>query len=213
MKKANLNYSEESVRIHREAGRGAAGFSLLELVIVVAIILTLAGFLIPGLMQALYNTQLKNAASEVADFMQQAKILAAKNNGTYSLGYRVLKGDQQVFIDFNNNGILDPNEPVITLPNQITAAPGAPTGSNGQPTPYKLATDTSTGNPCDNTCTMAFSPRGLPCNYSTPPTCSTPAATYFVYYFTSTRTKVWSAVLVTKTGRSKSLTWNGTSWN
>lgn len=200
-------------RISKTARIGALGFSTIELVVVVAIILVIAGFTIPNLLQSWTNAQLRTAASEVSDLMQQAKITAAKNNATYSLGFQLVNGKQKVFIDLNNNGVLDNNEPVLELSSQINAAAGAPAGGAGQPTPFRLTTDTSTGTPCDNTCTLAYSPRGLPCNYSAPPTCSTPAATYFVYYFTNVRTGGWSAVLVTKTGRSKALLWGGNSWN
>lgn len=213
MKKNETHCQAGRSELLRKSTNSLTGFSTIELLVVMFIVLTTAGFVVPGLMQSVYNTQLRNSASEVSDLMQQAKILSAKNNGTYPLRYQVVNGYQRVFIDFNNNGVLDGNEPVIALGNQVFAAAGAPSGSNGQPTPYKLTTDTSSGTPCDNTCTLAYSPRGLPCNYSTPPTCSTPAATYFVYYFTSSRTQGWAAVLVTKTGRSKSLSWNGNSWN
>ena len=213
MKKNDTRFQFGRSEVLRKSANSLRGFSTIELLVVVFIVLTTAGFVVPGLMQSVYNTQLRNGASEVSDLMQQAKILAAKNNGTYPLRYQVVTGVQKVFVDLNNNGVLDGNEPVIALGNQVVAAAGAPSGSGGQPTPYKLTTDTTSGTPCDNTCTLAFSPRGLPCNYSTPPTCSTPAASYFVYYFTSTRTQGWSAVLVTKSGRSKALSWNGNSWN
>jgi hypothetical protein len=140
-------------------------------------------------------------------------MLAAKNNATYSVRYQVLNGVQRIFVDLNNNGTLDAGEPYIDLGRQITAAAGKPSGSGGQPTPYVLAGDTTSGTPCDNTCILAYSPRGLPCNYSNPPTCSTPAASYFVYYFQDSRPNGWTAVYVTKAGRSKSLLWNGSSWN
>jgi Tfp pilus assembly protein FimT len=192
------------------------GFSTVELTIVVAIILIVGGLVLPNITQIWYNMELKSVTAQTADLMQQARMLAAKNNQTYPIGFRVNNGVQQVYIDLNRNGSLDVGEPYIDLGRTIVAASGAPNGSNGRPSAYTFAMDTSSGTPCDNTCTLAFHPRGLPCKYDTttsPPTCSTPAASYFVYYFQDQRPNGWSAVLVTKAGRTKSLLWNGSSWH
>jgi Tfp pilus assembly protein FimT len=197
----------------REKGKSRlAGFSTIELVLVLGIMLIVAGFVIPSAVQTWYAMELRASAAEVSDLMQQARMLAAKKNATYPIRYQLANGVQQAYIDLNNNNALDVGEPNVLLA-RMTAAAGAPTGGAGQPSPYVLAGDTSTGTPFDNTNTLAFSPRGLPCNYSAPPTCSTPAASYFVYYFQDGRPNGWSAVLVTKAGRSKILMWNGSTWH
>lgn len=192
--------------------RKEAGFSAVELTVVVAIILIVAGIALPNMFQVWYDMQLRTATGQVSDLMQQARMLAAKNNAIYPVRYQVNNGKQQAYIDLNNNGALDAGEPVIDLATSVVAAAGAPGGSGGAPSSYVLATDTTSGTPYDNTNTLAFSPRGLPCDYSAPPACSTPAASYFVYYFQDARPNGWSAVLVTKAGRSKALGWNGSTW-
>jgi prepilin-type N-terminal cleavage/methylation domain-containing protein len=199
-------------RGNRHGRSTAKGFSLPELCVVILIALIIAGIAIPSAIQTWYNMQLRSASAEVANLMQQTRMLAAKNNATYPIRYNVLNGVQRIFIDLNNNGTLDAGEPFIDLGRQIIAAAGAPTGS-GQPTPYALPGDTTSGTPCDNTCILAFSSRGLPCNYTNPPTCTTPSPSYFVYYFQDGRPNGWTAVYVTKAGRSKSVLWSGTSWN
>lgn len=192
--------------------RSERGLSLTELVVVVAIVLVIAAIAIPNGVTAWYNAQLRASAAELSDYMQQMRIQAARRNATYNLQYQTVSGLQQVSVqDASGNVIGTP----INLPRQFSMASGAPTGS-GQPTAYTLATDTTSGTPCDNTCTLAFSSRGLPCKYdtsTTPATCSTPAATYFVYYIINGRPNGWAAVLVTKAGRTKPMVWNGTSWN
>jgi len=198
----------------KRRGRQAAetGISLVEISVTLLIALIIAAIAIPNMMSAWYDIQLRGAASQVADLMQQARMLAAKNNTIYSVRFQVNNGVQRAYIDLNNNGALDAGEPYIDLGRQIFAAAGAPNGGNGLPTPYVLVGDSTAGNPCDNACILAFSSRGLPCNYTNPPTCTTPAATYFVYYFQDNRPTGWSAVAVTKAGRSKTILWNGTSW-
>jgi len=188
------------------------GFSTLELLVVIAIILVVGGITLPGMVQTWYNLQLRSTTAEVADLMQRSRMQAARANVTpgIPIRYRVTGQMQQVYADFNNNGTWDVGEPIISLP-RISAAAGAPSGGAGVPPAYIDTMDTTSGTPCDNTCTLAFSPRGLPCNL-VGAICTTPSASYFVYYFQDNRPNGWAAVLVSKAGRTKTLVWNGTSW-
>jgi prepilin-type N-terminal cleavage/methylation domain-containing protein len=192
--------------------RSERGLSLTELVVVVAIVLVIAAIAVPNAVTAWYSAQLRASAAELSDYMQQARVLATRKNATYKLQYQTVSGLQQVYINDASGTVIGTP---INLPRQFSMASGAPTGSP-QPTAYTLSTDTTSGTPCDNTCTLAFSSRGLPCKYdstTTPATCTTPAATYFVYYLINGRPNGWAAVLVTKAGRTKAMVWNGTSWN
>ena len=187
------------------------GFTLVELMVVVMLVIVIAAFSIPKVIQFWQDWQLRSAAAEVADLTQQARMNAARANATDPVRFQMNGGLQQVYIDLNNNSALDANEPYIELPQSVTGASGAPTGSGGQPSAYTLVGDTSSGTPFDNSNVIAYSPRGLPCNYSSS-VCATPAASYFVFYFKDSRTNDWAAVLVTKSGRSKVLMWNVGAW-
>ncbi|HVH70547.1 MAG TPA: prepilin-type N-terminal cleavage/methylation domain-containing protein [Candidatus Dormibacteraeota bacterium] len=188
--------------------QGQTGFSILELVVVIVITLVVAGITVPSAVQTWQNMQLRAASAQVADLMQHARLQAARTNTTIPIRYQLANGMQQVYLDYNNNGVWDQQtEPLIIIP-KMTAAAGAPNGGAGAPTAY--VDPTSPGQPCDNTCTLAFSPRGLPCNL-VGVACTTPAASSFVYYFQNGNNG-WSAVLVSKAGRTKALVWNGTSW-
>jgi prepilin-type N-terminal cleavage/methylation domain-containing protein len=187
------------------------GFTLMEIMVVASLILIISAFSIPKLIQFWQDWQLRSAAAEVAALTQQTRISAARANATYPMRFRMVGSLQQVYIDLNNNSALDTNEPYIDLPQSVTGASGAPSGGAGQPSAYTLVGDTSSGTPFDNSNVIAYSPRGLPCNYSSS-VCATPAASYFVFYFQDSRTNDWAAVLVTKSGRSKVLQWNGGAW-
>lgn len=193
------------------SGMRQGGFTILEITIALAIMMIVAAIAIPNLMQAWADMELRSVGTQVADLMQLARMRAAKNNATYPVRYQVTNGVQQVYVDLNNNGALDNLEPYIDLPRSIALTAGPPNG-NGQPSAFVYTADTTSGTPYSNTDILAFSPRGLPCNYDNPPTCSTPSITYFVYYFQDARPNGWSAVLVTKAGRTKTLTWNGSGW-
>ncbi len=189
-----------------------------ELVIVIGIILVIAAVAIPNGIRVWYNMELRATGDQVAGLMQQARLLAAKNNSYYTVCYQMNGGLQSVYLTqvtlSSTSACTFSTKYTIDLARLITAASAAPTGTN--PSPYTLTGDTSSTTPCDNTCTLAFSPRGLPCKFdtsTTPATCSTPASSYFVYYFNASSANGYAAVLVTKAGRTRALTWNGSAWN
>jgi prepilin-type N-terminal cleavage/methylation domain-containing protein len=198
------------------------GFSVVELVVVVSVVLILVAILIPNVMLAVTDLKLRASAGDLAGLMQQARILAAKNNDTYAIQYGIRNGAQIAFVDLNKNGAWDAtvtingvitNEPLIEFGGTAVPAPGAPSGGGGEPPAYVLAGDTGAGS-YDNTNTLGYTGRGLPCNYVAG-TCNTPPALYFVYYLKTTAVGQagWAAVVVTKSGRCKIVTWNGATWN
>jgi prepilin-type N-terminal cleavage/methylation domain-containing protein len=206
----------------------ASGFSLIELLIVVFVVLVVMAIAIPNVLLAVSNLRLRSSAGDLAGLMQQARIMAAKNNPTtpiavYPIRYGVRNGAQIAYIDLNGDGAWSPtvtvngvtmSEPLIQFSGTVVPAAAAPTAAPGVPGPYVLAGDTGVGS-YDNTRVLAYTPRGFPCDYTAPPTCNTPSATYFVYYLTDRRpgTPGWAGVVVTKAGRTKVVSWNGTAWN
>ncbi len=205
------------------------GFSLVELMLVLFVTSVLAAITLPNIMLTVSNVKLRSTGADLAGLMQQARMMAAKNNPqvppVYAIRYAVLNGAQSAFVDLNGDGVWSANavvngitmsEPVFAFGKSVVPAPAPPTGTGGQPTPYVLVGDSSTGGPFTNANTLAFTPRGLPCDYSAPPACASPAPSYFVYYLTDTRSvgrPGWVAVVVTKGGRTKVMTWTGTIWN
>jgi len=207
-----LTMTEEYTK-HSRGNAASKGFSLTEIIIVLAIVMTMAGVAFPIFTKISYNIRLKSAATNLSGLMQQARILAARQNAIYTIAIPTAGG--KACIDLNLDGVCQSTEPVITFNSNITPATGAPNGSGGTPSAYVLVGDSGTGTPYDNATTLGYSARGLPCAYASS-TCSTPPTTYFVYYLNDSRpdgTTGWAAVVVTRTGRTKSYTWNGASWN
>ncbi len=197
----------------------ARGFSLIELLIVVFVVLVIGAMVIPNVLLAVTNIKLRASAGDLSGLIQQARTLAAKNNAPFVVLYGTRNGAQIAYVRDVRNGLggYATPEPLVEFSGTTVPAAGAPSGGGGQPTPYVLAGDTGTGS-YDNTSTLGYTGRGLPCKYdttTTPATCSTPAALYFVYYLTDTRPGQpgWAAVVVTKSGRCKIVTWNGATWN
>lgn len=191
---------------------GARGLSLLELLIVVGIGITIVAIAMPSFINTFYNIRLKSAASNLSALMQQARIEAARKNQIYSIAYNTASTPQQACIDANNNTVCDPGETVISFNLSISmSTTGAPSGA-GAPPAYVLVGDTA-GTTYTNTTVLGYSARGLPCAY-TAGTCATPAAGYFVYYIKDSRvgSTGWAGVVVTRSGRTKPIVWNGAAW-
>lgn len=189
----------------------ARGFSLLELIIVVGVSITVVAIAMPFFMRGLYNIRVKSAASNLSGLMQQARIQAARQNRIYTIAYNA--SPPQACIDANFNNACDTGETVITFSQSISiSTTGAPSGA-GAPSAYVLVGDTA-GTTYNNSTTLGYSARGLPCAYTTG-NCPTPAAGYFVYYIQDSRVGVsgWSAVVVSRSGRTKAIVWNGASWD
>ena len=195
--------------VHESGARFTRGFSLLELLIVVGISITIVAIAMPSFINAFYSIRLKTAASNLSALMQQARIQAARQNKVYTIAYKATP--PQACIDANKNGTCDATETVITFTQSISMSTGAPSGA-GAPSAYVLVGDTA-GTTYTNTTTLGYSARGLPCPY-TPGNCPTPAAGYFVYYIKDARvgSTGWAGVVVTRSGRTKPIIWDGASW-
>ena len=205
---------------HSEGAGPRRGFSLLELMIVVAITMTVMAVAVPKFLTAYYTLRLKAACADLSGLMQKGRIQAARENAVFQIVY-TNGSPNTAFVDMNNdqawnnpkptvNGVTQ-SEPGIFFAPTITMATGAPSGA-GAPPAYVLVGDTSTTN-YDNATTLGWSARGLPCAYSAG-VCATPPAGYFVYYVQDARPTGtgWGGVVVTRSGRTKVIIWNGTAW-
>jgi Tfp pilus assembly protein FimT len=194
----------------RESGaRLTRGFSLLELLIVVGISITIVAIAMPSFINAFYSIRLKSAASNLSSLMQQARIQAARQNRIYTIAYKA--SPPQACIDANFDQVCQATETVITFTQSISMSAGVPSGA-GAPPAYVLVGDTA-GTTYDNTTILGYSARGLPCAYAGG-ACATPAAGYFVYYIKDARvgSTGWAGVVVTRSGRTKPIIWDGASW-
>jgi prepilin-type N-terminal cleavage/methylation domain-containing protein len=191
-------------------GRQKAGFSALELLVSLAIVLIIAVFGIPQLLNATAFWKVRNAAADLSGLIQQGRMLAEKQNTTLAVYTGSVESSSSgAFVNCSlasttpcssggNGSSWQSGDPEIVFPGSVTNAPAssAPATVNPGFTPESAGT------------VLYFSSRGLPVKSS--------GTTYvltsgFVFYLTDGQH--WAAVSVSAAGRSKVWVFNGTAWS
>ena len=200
-----------------------SGFSLVELLVVMAIIMVVAAIATPSIMDTLNGIRLRSAASEVAGIMQQCRQLAVKNNKYYTVKPAVVTGARAAYVDVNYSNAFDAGapapEPMIQFPQNVSmVTAGAPNTAN------LLGQCCTTFVPQAATIQPSFNSRGLPCvGAANPPPANSLCnirdaggnTVGFVYYMNQTRAfgaVGWAAVSVTPAGRIRVWTYSGANW-
>lgn len=178
---------------------GSRGFSLLELMIVVGILLVISAVAIPKMFNSIALMRLRSATGRASGVIQDARMLAVKQNTYEKVLFTALPGSSSwvAYIDLDNSNSVQSTEPQAQLGGTIVYA-ASPTG------PPAMDTATLGFTPVTST-TVSFNPRGLPC--SAAGTC----AVGFAFYFTDGRS-AWAAVSVSPAGRIKTWMWTGSAW-
>jgi type IV fimbrial biogenesis protein FimT len=116
------------------------GFTLIELMIVIAIFGVLAGIMTPSFLAWRDRSKVRGDASELRAVFESTKLRAIKHNVNAVVTFPDTTS-YQAFVDTNNNGALDAGEDIIVT---RTLSPGV-----------TITTITFVGND------MAFNPRGM----------------------------------------------------
>ncbi len=200
-----------------------SGFSLIELLIVVALIMVVAAMATPNIMNAIYNIRLRGAAGEVAGLLQACRQTALHDNRYYTIKPATVTGAQGAYVDLNyNNGfdnVAPTPEPLIQFPANVNVvSAGAPNTAN------LIANCCATFTPQGAGILPSFNARGLPCvGLSNPPPANSLCnirdaggnTVGFVYFLNQTRpfgAVGWAAVSVTPAGRIRVWTYSGSTW-
>ena len=192
----------------------SAGFSLIELLVVVAVVLVISAFAIPTLTTTMDSIRVRGALGSASNLVQRCRIQAIKRNVYQRLHVSTVNGRVVLFITDGTDPAASPTQAGNSLSSQFWLSnefsiPGAPTG-----TPPKLTTLQMWGSNAVNLFENQdpyFNSRGMPCQVAGN-TCATTGGFVYYYQYQSTGRTKWSATSISPAGRIESWIWNGTSW-
>jgi Tfp pilus assembly protein FimT len=199
--------------------RGAPGFSLIELLIVLFVMMVGAALAIPTALTIVRSIRLSSSSSSYANLLQQARIRAVKDDKFYSVISVAAVGANppQAFVDVAGTGVYAAGDPVMVFAQGVTAMPYASgpglTNLEAQFLPagaLSIATiNTSAPGP-------TFGPRGLPCGpvVAAYTTCtSLNAPTSYITFLQNSQGGAWAAVTLTPAGRVREWRYDGANWS
>ena len=117
-----------------------AGYSLVEMMMTLAIGLVLVSVALPTMIGAIQGYRLNSVAQQVANLAELTRDSAIRRNSVISLRQVVQNGNGNtiLFVDLDGDGNLGPTEPLVMLPSDMQIANGQsltpPAASIGQPT-------------------------------------------------------------------------------
>jgi prepilin-type N-terminal cleavage/methylation domain-containing protein len=106
---------------HRQSPRN--GFSLVELVLSLAVLLVITTLAIPVVVRSLQTYQLNSTASQLAGMLKFAKFDAIRQNTKVSCQIKQSGSTWLVWVDSNGNGTPDGAEPQMIIGGSFTLLP------------------------------------------------------------------------------------------
>jgi len=203
---------KDTCTIHKRSGDG--GFSLLELIIVIAVILILAAMTVPKIMTEVDVVRVRYSATDLSGVLQRARMEAVRKNAVYSVQYTAGPPAIESIVDRNLAAPV-PAIPPAVLGSNVTSVYGAGSGAPGEAAFVASLNFTSlaaaaTGLP-------SFNARGLPCVRTSSTVCTQTLGQGFAFFLSGASAAganvTWSAVVVTPSGRCETWAYNGTNWN
>lgn len=197
------------------------GFSMIELLGVVIVLIIVAAFAVPNFLTMKHDISLRGAGSDFVNLVQAARIRAIQDDAVYSLN---IVGSE-AFVDLYSTGAWQGTgangaDPAIVMNSEVTlvAVASAPSSANlktlflpAGSTPNLYDGSPGTGTP------ITFGPRGLPCTSQTTTggtVCdSAGGPTAYWVFFKDTITGAYQAVTVSPAGRIRKWYYGGGGWN
>jgi prepilin-type N-terminal cleavage/methylation domain-containing protein len=182
-----------------------SGFTLTEMIVVVAIILAVAGMAIPNLTRAIDASRIKGSAQALAAAYQDARIRATQNDTSYQVLISPPGiSPAQICIDLDRDGTCSVGDPVTTFPGQVRVSNlGVPVPLGPAQLNYQTIDTEHSSAPGNG---LTWNAVGLPCQQSSAGTCIATGWVQYLQFFRGNGDVMYAAVTVSPTGRVKTWT-------
>ncbi|HWF13150.1 MAG TPA: prepilin-type N-terminal cleavage/methylation domain-containing protein [Candidatus Acidoferrales bacterium] len=199
------------------------GFSVVELMIVVVIVLIVAAISIPGFLTMIHNAKLQGAASDFGGLLQKARIRAVQDDVYYATYFTSSGTLLEAYVDVKKlvgSTALDATvDPMVSMSSEVSvvAAGSAPNTSALQGLFLPTGSTLTVNDGASSSSPVIFNSRGLPCtsiSVSGGTLCSS-SSTYTTAYwlfFQDNITHAWVAVTISPAGRIQKWRADGSSW-
>lgn len=200
--------------MRRHIRKRTGGFSLVELVIVAAIMVSIAALAAPSMFDVIGGAKLRSNMGDLSALFQYARSRAVKYNHVMSVSFEVKAGATRAYAkdpSTTSESESSKDNTEIWLSSEFSRV-ASPSGAGAPPTldsPTMWGTESTIA-----TGDLSFNSRGIPCSYSTT-TGKCVTGSSFVYYFSYNSTMGgtrWGAVGVSPAGRVRAFYWNGVNW-
>jgi type IV fimbrial biogenesis protein FimT len=98
------------------------GFTLVEMVMTLAVGLILVSVALPSLVGAIQSYRLNSIAQQTASFIDLTRYTAIRRNAVVSMRQTTQNGNTVFFIDLKGDGTLDAGDPMLMLPSDMQIA-------------------------------------------------------------------------------------------
>jgi len=196
------------------------GFSVVELMITVVIVLIVAGVAVPKFMTLIHNAREQGAASDFANLLQKCRLFSVQSDGSYGVYFTTSGNVSEAFVDTKKTGTLDATvDPMIVMENEVVlvSASSAPNTSALQGLFLPTGSGLTVQDGSSSSSPIVFNSRGLPCTnvtYSSETLCvsNSSNSTAFWVFFQDNVTNAWEAVTLSPAGRIQKWRAVGSSW-
>jgi type IV fimbrial biogenesis protein FimT len=175
------------------------GFSLIELMLVIAVMMILAAISVPTLMKTVSDISLRYTASDLSGLLQSARMQAVRQNTFYAVQAGALASGAPIYYIGKPTAAYAVGNPILPINSAITISEGAGSGAPNEAAflaGLKFTVDPVVTDP------PSFTARGLPC-VGTLNSCTPIAGQGFVMFLTRavvTGNIPWVAVVVNPSG-------------
>ena len=193
-----------------------AGFSLLEMAIVIAVIMIVGGIALLLAQEVTRRVHLQQTASNYSNLLQQARIRAVQNDQYYAVVTKPAASGNPAyaFMDIKQTGTYAGGDPEFFFNSDVkpVSRSNAPNVSNLESQFLPSGTSSTVNTTAEG---PTFGPRGLPCSptATTGGTCPFLASpTSYEIFMKNTRSLNYEAVTVTPAGRIRQWSYGSGAW-